>query len=136
YTVAAHADPSQVLWRYSPAEGVSRDEAGNLIIKVQSAGGDEPKLTESAPVAWQEIEGRRVAVAVGYRLLPEGTIGFSVGAYDPDRPLVIDPTLVYNRSFGGSVNELSHSIAVDSQGNAYVAGVTGSPDFPLVDPFQ
>ena len=142
YTVASHADPSLIRWRYSPVEGVSLDEAGNLQIGISSSrshatGQNElSTLMESAPVAWQEIEGRRVAVRVSYRLLPDSAIGFSVGTYDPNRPLIIDPTLVYNRSFGGSSSEVNHAIAVNSEGNAYIAGITSSPDFPLAAPYQ
>lgn len=38
---------------------------------------------------------------------------------------------LYVRYFGGSVYDAASAIAVDSSGNAYIAGVTGSPDFPV-----
>jgi uncharacterized protein (TIGR03437 family) len=38
---------------------------------------------------------------------------------------------LYVRYLGGSVYDSATAIAVDSAGNAYVAGVTGSPDFPI-----
>ncbi len=38
---------------------------------------------------------------------------------------------LYVRYIGGSVYDSASAIAVDSAGNAYVAGVTGSPDFPV-----
>ena len=38
---------------------------------------------------------------------------------------------IYLRYFGGSVNDNANAIAVDNSGNAYVAGVTNSPDFPV-----
>jgi uncharacterized protein (TIGR03437 family) len=37
---------------------------------------------------------------------------------------------LYVRYLGGSINETASAIAVDSTGNAYVAGRTTSPDFP------
>jgi hypothetical protein len=40
-------------------------------------------------------------------------------------------SLVYSSYLGGSVVEGGFAIAVDSNGNAYVAGGTGSPDFPI-----
>jgi uncharacterized protein (TIGR03437 family) len=38
---------------------------------------------------------------------------------------------VYVRYLGGSVNDSASAIAVDAAGNAYVAGSTTSPDFPV-----
>jgi hypothetical protein len=39
---------------------------------------------------------------------------------------------LYVRYLGGSVNDSASAIAVDSAGNAYVAGYTKSPDFPII----
>ena len=44
--------------------------------------------------------------------------------------------LLYSTYLGGSVSEEVHAIAVDASGNAYVAGETCSPDFPVVNAFQ
>ena len=44
--------------------------------------------------------------------------------------------LVYSTYLGGSKGDSCLGIAVDSCGNAYVTGVTGSEDFPTVNPFQ
>ncbi len=40
---------------------------------------------------------------------------------------------LYVRFLGGSVNDKASAIAVDSTGNAYIAGVTTSPDFPVTN---
>jgi len=40
---------------------------------------------------------------------------------------------LYVRYVGGSVNDTASAIAVDSAGDAYVAGVTISPDFPVTN---
>ena len=57
--------------------------------------------------------------------------GFVVGAgYDPARELIIDPGLDYSTFLGGASYEIGFGIAVDSAGNAYIAGLTQSPDFP------
>jgi len=48
--------------------------------------------------------------------------------------LKLNPTAtqyVYTRYIGGSVNDSVAAIAVDGAGNAYIAGVTTSPDFPV-----
>jgi len=44
--------------------------------------------------------------------------------------------LVYSTYLGGSGGEVGRGIAVDSAGNAYVAGETRSLNFPLMNPLQ
>ncbi len=51
----------------------------------------------------------------------------------------LDPSgsaLVYSTFLGGSNGDFLTGIALDSQGNAFVAGVTGSVDFPVKNAFQ
>jgi len=60
-----------------------------------------------------------------------------VAAHDSRRPLIIDPALFYSTYLGGSIRDGGQGIAVDSAGNAYVTGLTNSPDFPTaVGAFQ
>ena len=89
-------------------------------------------MTESAPVAWQEIGGQMKMVQVSYVLLGNNEVGFSVGAYDHSQQLVIDPTLTWNTFLGvPATDDQANAIAVDSSGNVYVAGTSnaswGSP---------
>jgi hypothetical protein len=44
--------------------------------------------------------------------------------------------LAYSTYLGGSGSDAGNGIAVDSAGNAYVAGSTSSTDFPTVNPLQ
>jgi hypothetical protein len=44
--------------------------------------------------------------------------------------------LVYSTYLGGSTGDGSSGVAVDSAGNAYVTGWTGSTDFPTMNPLQ
>ena len=44
--------------------------------------------------------------------------------------------LVYATYIGGSATDDAADLAVDSSGNAYLAGHTTSPDFPLATPYQ
>jgi hypothetical protein len=44
--------------------------------------------------------------------------------------------LVYSTYLGGTLDDSVNAIAVDQSGNAYLAGVTYSPNFPTRNPFQ
>ena len=81
------------------------------------------------PFAYQEVNGARHQVATQYVLKGYG-VGFRTGAYDKSKPLIIDPVLSYSTYFGASGSETGWAIAVDSEGNAYIAGQTSSTNFP------
>lgn len=88
-----------------------------------------------APVAYQDINGRRVPVAAKYEVAG-AEIRLVVGAYDQSRDLVIDPVLVYSSYVGGNggdVGDVGNAIAVDAAGSAYVAGLAASTNFPTTD---
>jgi hypothetical protein len=44
--------------------------------------------------------------------------------------------LLYSTYLGGSLGDSINGLAVDSSGNAYVAGTTSSPDFPVMNAYQ
>jgi hypothetical protein len=161
YTVSPGADPTIMQWRYemlvptAASDGkygmpnekcgvkLSVDKIGNLRVAVDptgSCGSAKPAsvvaITEQAPVAWQEIGGQQHQVKVSYVVHGDGTIGFATGSYDHNYPLTIDPVVTYANYFGGTNNDFSHKLALDSTGNAYIVGWTTSADFPLVNPFQ
>ncbi len=62
-------------------------------------------------------------------------VRFALGPYDHTQPLVIDPSLTYSTYLGGAGDQ-ANGIAVDSSGNAYVAGTTLSTAFPVASPLQ
>jgi len=105
---------------------VTLDPEGNLLIGTEVGG----TVQQRAPVAYQVIGGRRVAVEAGYVLTGANLVGIVVGAYDSTKPLVIDPVLAYSTYLGSSGYNEAHGIAVDGAGDAYVAGQTTSLSYP------
>lgn len=120
FVVQPGADPTRIRLAYRGAS-VQLNEAGQLEVHTPAG-----SFQDDAPVAYQEVGGVRVPVAVAYAL-ENNTYGFHLGAYDPTVPLVIDPAvLVYCGYIGGSGTDHGDGIAVDAAGNAYVTGRAAS----------
>lgn len=117
--IAPGADLSVVRLALMGAEAVTLDDDGSLLIELASG-----QLRKSAPRVYQLGEDGQRAISGGYVLREAGEVGFEVGAYEPDRPVVIDPTLSYSTYLGGSAYDYATGIAVDSSGNAYIVGST------------
>lgn len=118
YRLAPNADANAIRLRYNAPVAVNAD--GTLSIQYPTGA-----LNESAPVAWQEIDGQRVAIAVSFVQRGERQVGFAVGAHDPQAALLIDPVLTWNTYLGSSVLDNGNGIAVDGSGNVYVTGYSG-----------
>jgi hypothetical protein len=113
------------------------DRKGDLVVV---GGGSEVRFRR--PVVYQPTivnteltrdERRRVTgnhFVDGEYVLKDGRVMFKVAAYDQSKPLVIDPILVYSTYVGGSGWDHGYAIAVDSSGDAYLTGRTGSLQFP------
>ena len=96
---------------------------------------DVGALVQRAPTVYQQdADWSRHAIAARYTLGATGaqsaTVGFEVGAYDPGKPLVIDPVLSYSTYLGGNDGDQGTAIAVDRTGAAYLTGDTYSTNFP------
>lgn len=134
YIVAPGANPSLIRWQHQGASSVSVNDAGNLIVTLPDS--SNGSLVEQAPVVWQEIDGQRTAVPARYSVAADNSVGFQIGTYNQAYPLIIDPTLVYATTLGGSGFEHADDIALDGDGNVYITGLTSSTDFPTETPYQ
>jgi uncharacterized repeat protein (TIGR01451 family) len=89
---------------------------------------------DERPYAYQEADGRRAEVAATYDLADTAeagarVYGFRLGPYDASQLLVLDPVmLIYAGYIGGAGDDQGNCIAVDTAGNAYVAGFTTSSE--------
>ncbi|MDE2756781.1 MAG: SBBP repeat-containing protein, partial [Acidobacteriota bacterium] len=129
FRLDAGVDPGAIRLNFESMEGIpvhpglSLDERGNLILW-----GD---LRLMRPLAFQEEDGVRQEVQVQYELGDNGEVGFLLGRYDPDRPLLIDPVLTYSASGIGGF-----AIAVDREGSAYVTGIANPAFLTSADALQ
>ncbi len=125
FVVRPGAEPDAIALQYEGADAVRLTPSGD--IELATAAGT---VRLRAPLAYQLVDGERRKVESRYELLAEGSVGFRVGVYDADRPLVIDPVLVYAAYLGGAGADVHAAIRVNESGEAYVVGSTRSLDFP------
>jgi len=131
FAVAPGADARPIRLRFGELNRLRMAADGDLVVTTAHGA-----LAFRKPLVYQMVDGRRRAVAGGFALLGKHTVGFRLGSYDRANTLVIDPALAYSTFLGGSggtygAADLASGLAVDSSGNAYVAGSTCSTDFPV-----
>jgi hypothetical protein len=126
FVIAPNADPKPIRLHFAGASKLSLATNGDL--RVQAKNG---QIAFHKPEIYQESNGQRHSVQGCFALLANNSVGFALGRYDRSQPLVIDPILVYSTYVGGISNSGIGGLAVDSAGNAYVAGTTGSSNYPV-----
>lgn len=125
--VAPEANPAQIRYRMAGADRTELTPEGRLSI-CTSLG--QVELREL--FAYQELpNGTRQQIPCEFVVDADGAIGFAVGRYDRSRTLVIDP-LIYSTFIGGSGNDEARGVALDVDGNIWVAGQTidATTDYP------
>jgi hypothetical protein len=137
FVVAPGADPQQIKLGFTGADSARLDDSGALVLQ---GGGVE--MRQQTPYLYQENNGVRQQVAGEFVLTPAGSspgletptyeVSFEIGAYDPTRPLVIDPLVLNYSSYVGSAprGDVGLGFAVDNAGNYYMTGLTESTNFP------
>lgn len=121
FLLAAGVDPAVVKFQVNGADRIKIDAHGDLEVRLKGR-----EVRQHKPIIYQEIDGVRAQIEGGYLLGENNEVGFWVGKYDPDRPLVIDPVLSYSTYLGASLVDKGWAIAVDAAGNTYVGGETSS----------
>ena len=129
FVVDPGADAAKIALQFTGSTPVI-DQTGDLVLAVQ---GEQARFHK--PVIYQIVGDRKVSVEGSYQIAG-GKIGFSLGAYDHSKALVIDPILSYLTYLGGSMQDQINGIAVDSSGSVYVVGTTYSTDFPVKNAYQ
>jgi hypothetical protein len=132
FVVHPGADLSRIEIAYQGMTTLSVNSDGDLLV-----GTDWGTVTQKHPAMYQTVNGRRYAIPGRYTLRSPSSFGFQVDStYNRLIPLVIDPVIAYTSFIGGSSRDIGRTVAVDRQGNSYLAGQTHSTDFPLLNPLD
>ena len=122
--VAPGADPHDVRLGFTGATKVALASSGDLTITAANG-----EISFHKPLVYQVKDGRSQSIDSRFTLLSKNAVGFSLGAYDHSRALVIDPVLAYSTYFDQATPQF---IGVDAAGYAYIAGLVASgANFPL-----
>lgn len=129
FELAPGADARPIRIRFDGARKLKLNPDGNLIIVAANG-----SVSFHKPVIYQPTgEDRKQPIAGAFHIVSARTVSFQLGRYDRSNPLVIDPILNYSTYLGQS--STAYAIALDSAGEAYVAG-WADPGMPTTSGIQ
>jgi RHS repeat-associated protein len=134
FNLAPGVDPHVIKLNFEGVDRLETTEKGDLVLHLSS--GD---LVQKAPRIFQEINSVKRDIVGNYQVsnLNLTQVSFVIKNFDKTLPVTIDPSLLYSTYLGGGPgDDVSNGIAVDSSGDAFVTGMTGSINFPIQNAFQ
>lgn len=121
------ADAAPISLRFDGVDRIRFSSAGDLLLSTAAG-----VLRQSRPIAYQKIDGERVAVAADFERRDAWTVGFRIGEYDRNLPLVIDPKIYYATGLGGPGDDIAGKVKVDDDDNIFISGTTTNPAWSVL----
>lgn len=124
FIVEPGADPGQIKVEYEGVEELNL-VGGNLYV-VTSVN----EIKEVKPYAYQEIDGRRIAVPCEFHIEDNVLTYHLPKGYNKSYELVIDPTLIFSSYSGSSADNWGMTATPGPNGELYGGGVVFGPNYP------
>ena len=94
-------------------------------------------FTKSSILVFQEIKNQRILIDGSFDLKGNKRHGFLIrDKGNESLPITLETIFMWGSFLGGSIGDEGTGVTVDQNGNVYVIGMSMSPDFPLVNPYQ
>jgi photosystem II stability/assembly factor-like uncharacterized protein len=131
FVVAPGANPRSIRLQFDGVDGMHLDRAGDLVLSAANG-----EIRQHKPIVYQEGAGGRQIVEGRYVIQAHNRVAFEIARYDKRKPLIVDPVLTFGTYLGSPGEEVFSlsaaastatypAVAVDLQGNVYVAGYNG-----------
>ncbi|MEW5910605.1 MAG: hypothetical protein AB1659_12440, partial [Thermodesulfobacteriota bacterium] len=91
FVVHPGADPARIRFQFQGANGCAINESGDLVLHTPLG-----EWVQHKPLLYQLRDGKKQEIQGRYMIYEDHTIGFKVGDYDINRPLIIDPILSFS----------------------------------------
>lgn len=124
FLIAPKADPNLIIMQY---EGLESLRLKNKVLYLETKLGT---VTESIPLAYQLINGRKTIVKCEYQIIGK-EIHFKLGRYKDQYPLIIDPVLDFSTFSGSGDLNFGNSATYGDNGSIYGAGVNFGINYPV-----
>ncbi len=124
WVVHPGADPDAIALRFEGQDELVMEYG---ILRIRTSAGD---VVEQRPVAWQEIHGEQVPVAVFYKMHGDQVQYSFPNGHDPRYRLIIDPVVDFCTYSGSSVDNWGTTATYDETGHLYGAGTVFGIGYP------
>jgi hypothetical protein len=126
FDVAPSVSPEKIQLGFRGAKSMHLDQEGNLVLETASG-----SIRFLAPKAYQDEKGVRRPVRAAFALSAKDHVGFTVGDYNHNVRLVIDPVVAYATSFAVSNTTQISAVGIDTVGDLLSTGQTYAADYPV-----
>jgi gliding motility-associated-like protein len=131
FLVQPGADPSRIVMKFKGIDGL-KIRNNELVIKTSV--GD---VVELSPYTYQFINNEKKIIDCRYEIMSGNRVRFKIKNYNPQYPLVIDPSLIFATFTGSRADNWGFTATYGSGGTFFAGGVVFAEGYPVsVGAFQ